>query len=579
MVTARIETTAFSQVVHKENKAALPPVAEVAERFANDHIQSGWRKKAFMASLRATGLMRYADKQRNKMLALAEAGENPFDNESIAADFTGIYPQMSFSALLTYSEMNYVHRAAALAHAALCFRAKLLDGDANFLLPRETKTTMARYLNVFGRTCTPYYHNRKWCKDLKHKADSNFIVVSINSHYYKLQVIDENGELYPVTAIAQALEKMITEVAQLKPGLPFGTLTAALDKSHENILLATDPKSDAAIHTLNDALFLLAIDPSNEPADKNQAACNLHVGNYQNRDYRKSLQIIACANGYAGATFGLFGGIEGAMCNSFINWVVTDTHKHHDQIETVCLPFQKINFNQSYTCWSAAYLQKLDDRIAGHRANFPQIIDIAGIGSSEITAHGLSVDATVHAAIHLAWQRQYGKHPFVHNFADMRHLRFGSITRYLTTTPEMKSLALHATRESLKAAVSSHSTKVRSIKKINHAAHYAYFYFLQAPGFKKYLFLVFCALFVPQVKRQLLSPDIWASHIPAFPGVACVSRFGIRFPRLRKNALTFHYSVHDHHITVCITSKTGSAPVYDVAENFQNALKQLLLLS
>jgi hypothetical protein len=65
---------------------------------------------------------------------------------------------------------------------------------------------------------------------------------------------------------------------------------------------------------------------------------------------------------------------------------------------------------------------------------------------------------------------------------------------------------------------------------------------------------------VPDIFRKYISPNIWASNIPALPGINCVGRFEIYFKMARKDCLTGRYLLVPDHIKICFSSNERRFP-------------------
>ena len=100
---------------------------------------------------------------------------------------------------------------------------------------------------------------------------------------------------------------------------PYGLITANMAKSTAGIFYADNP--DESVKTIDEAIFLIAIDTKGYPADENAAAQDINIRNNHNRDYRKSLQLVVLQNGYSGATCNFFAGVEGVLAARFASWI------------------------------------------------------------------------------------------------------------------------------------------------------------------------------------------------------------------------------------------------------------------
>ena len=109
--------------------------------------------------------------------------------------------------------------------------------------------------------------------------------------------------------------------------------------------------------------------------------------------------------------------------------------------------------------------------------------EVEAIGRDGIKQLRVGPDAFFHVAAHLAYYEKFKKVPAVHNFADMRGVRFGSITRYLARPTRWSSSC--ATRPGPRCSKQSMRTKaIAVIKSGDYPLHYAYFYLYSAGGLR-----------------------------------------------------------------------------------------------
>ena len=84
----------------------------VFKRFAELAISGRRKKNFFLKSLKLLGITSFAEKSRQKMIALAERGINPFDIDTVPNIFSGVYPEFSFSILFDKTSDPIAQRAA-----------------------------------------------------------------------------------------------------------------------------------------------------------------------------------------------------------------------------------------------------------------------------------------------------------------------------------------------------------------------------------------------------------------------------------------------------------------------------------
>jgi hypothetical protein len=73
---------------------------------------------------------------------------------------------------------------------------------------------------------------------------------------------------------------------------------------------------------IRDALFVVALDPDESPRTANEAMFALHSGNFVNRWYDKSVQLVVFRNGVAGFVNNFLAGMTGTVGTNFVRIAV-----------------------------------------------------------------------------------------------------------------------------------------------------------------------------------------------------------------------------------------------------------------
>jgi hypothetical protein len=314
---------------------------------------------------------------------------------------------MSVSLLFEKSSGSIAQRAAKLVAATLEYRRSLLDHSLERETSGESVIDNYRNHNFFGRVANIRKTGLlKWVKDIKHRKDSSHIVVAVNGAYYKLDVIDGSAMMARERFCRISTRSCATEADKSAE-----TLWSADHEHHrwsEKIFYAD--KLDDSIRTIDEAIFLLAIDNGNVPADENEAAQDLHIRCHHNRDYRKSLQVVVLENGFSGATINFFAEIEGVFAARFASWVgsyasnMPQIVAEETSDDPVRLEFETIDFDEFP-------LRKIRDKIARYSCGLPLIKRIDAIGRNGIKQLNVSPDAFFHAAAHLAYYESSTEFP------------------------------------------------------------------------------------------------------------------------------------------------------------------------
>ncbi|HEY1360906.1 MAG TPA: choline/carnitine O-acyltransferase [Xanthobacteraceae bacterium] len=529
---------------------AFPAADSIFTKIAEDAIDSPLRRKLFLRALRLLGIVRSAESRRRQMMALAEQGMDPFDLRSIPiGPFVTILPETSFSILLERSNDPIAERAAKLLHAALQYR-QLTLGEA--LSEEAAAHDMRRHL--FGRVANLRKIGLRLTRSVKECSNSAHVVVAVNGAYYRLDVIDRNGSVFNPELLLHGIESILRAARQdSSPLKPYGLLTAHVSRpAAENFLAA---KLDESIRTIDDSILLLAIDDLKDPKNESEAAQDLHIRNYHNRDYRKALQLVVMRNGFSGAVFNHFAGIEGVTATQFASWLASYANGMPQIAATGDIGQEQVKLEFASIDFGKLPIAKLEAGILRCVTNFSPFERIDALGKDAIKRLNASPDAFFHAAAHLAYYEKFGRIPFVHNFSDMRGVKFGFITRYLSTNPELVAFLQSQTRPALLRAFEAHKRLIREVKSGDNPIHHVIFYLFASVNLKAVIAGMLFTCFIPDFFKRYLSPDIWASNIPGLPGIHCVGRFGTLFSPARNGCLAGQYLLFPDHIKVCFVTR------------------------
>jgi hypothetical protein len=523
--------------------------------------------------------VRHAEERRLQLLAIAARGDNPYDADTASFRFLGVYPEISFSVLLEGNEADYLLRAAKLVYATLQFRRALLCDEIDKERHGDVIFDNSRYHHLFGRVVDIDRCGGRWNKQVRDVGNSRHIVVVVRGRFYPIQVLAENGEIID---LAELRSRLIAVVSRARDPnyVPFSVLTAAVTR--DTIELFNNCRSDPSIRIVDEALFVLAIDVDDYCKDDNEAANAIHIGGYRNRDYRKSLQLVVLASGRAGIVCNLFAGVEGVIATRFASWIAL-----HEQIlpevgngdpsETIDpLEFQGMR-NLPY----GSIVDILERKICKLICELPLIQRIDTIGKDRIKDLHVSPDGFFHAALHWSFNERFRRLPAVHNFADMRAVRYGSAIRYLSTTPQVAKFVAKPSRATLLQAAEAHRRRAVAVKSGNHPFHFVFFYYRNGSRTRALIALALMYIFVPDFIAKHRSPDVLASNVPGLPGIVCLGRFGVYFRYAGSNSLAGHYMLFPDHITICFTSNNcrilDSWQIHTSLSSAMTKMEELLL--
>ena len=98
---------------------------------------------------------------------------------------------------------------------------------------------------------------------------------------------------------------------------------------------------------LRDALFVVALDPDTSPRKANEAMFELHSGNFVNRWYDKSVQLVVFGNGVAGLLNNYLAGMTGTVGTNFVRIAVKNERLAGEETEDGGL---RCDINFTETC-------------------------------------------------------------------------------------------------------------------------------------------------------------------------------------------------------------------------------------
>ena len=508
--------------------------------------------------------------------------------------YSSIYcPEFSTTCILNdRGEEDPLRKASKLVVGALQFRQRVINHQLDQDHEGKKPLDMERYNHLFSRLLLTSLKDGTAVHEVVDVPASDYIVVAIDSIYYKLQVLF--GERIISTA---DLHKQLTDImgdareqlSRIKSDrFPFGLLTTVHDKTTVALLAELTRKAPQTMEQLNNGLFLLALDIHDRPQSWEKLGRTIHRQNFHNRDFRRSMQIIVAGNGQAGITGDPNAGIGGGFVARFLDELARSSQSlepelaqapaladklfHRLCFDFECSPAQK---EQLAALNKQIYSQFYDDDI-------DTIFRIEGSGKQEYAQLKVSADAAFHAALHLAFKRCFAKIPEIGNFIGLRSVQHGEIYRYNSTTPQMKNFAAAPSAQNLAAALEEHKTLIKRIKQADDELYQCqmllvtlYFRY-EISTFGCLFLLILLSLFIKNFSRRFVNQDMWVSHIPEFPGVALTGRPGVKLAFLQKPCFAGHYMIFDHHTTICFVTNPGRPSYYGVEAKFAATLRDSL---
>lgn len=451
---------------------------------------------------------------------------------------------------------------------------------------------MERYNYLFSRFLITSLKKGTAVHEVVDVPASDYVVIAIDSIYYKLQVI-RNQQIIATADLHKQLSDILSDardqLSKIKSDrFPFGLLTTIHNKATVALIDELTRKSPQTMEQLNNGLFFVALDIHDKPQSWEKLGRTIHRQNFHNRDFRRSMQIIVAGNGQAGITGDPNAGIGGGFVAKFLDELARDCRSLEPELSQPPSIdgslFQRLSFDFENSAAQTEQLAVLNKQVYSqfYDDSCDSIFRIDGSGKKEYAQLKVSADGAFHAALHLAFKRCFDKIPEIGNFIGLRSVQHGEIYRYNSTTPEMKKFVAAPSANNLAAALAEHKVLIKKIKQADDELYQCQMllvtlYFRYEISTLGCLFLlILLSLFIKNFSRRFVNQDMWVSHIPEFPGVALTGRPGVKLAFLQKPCFAGHYMIFDHHTTICFVTNPGRPSYYGVEATFAATLRDSL---
>lgn len=514
-------------------------------------IKSPLGKKIFLFLCRLWFSLFGISKFENRIRDCFARGENGY--EARYRRFPSIYcPEFSATLILnSTSDEDPIKKASLIIINTLKFRERALNNQLSPDHESGKPLDMDRYRFFFSRLLISRIANGSLVNELVDVPASDYIIISIDGIYYKLQVLKDQ-KIIPlalmyeqVSRIAEDAKEQLAQSADNR--IPFGLLTVFHNKKSVNLLNKLCDKSQQDLEIINNGLFFLAIDTRERPPTLEKLSRTIHRQNFHNRDYRRSMQIVVLGNGQVGVIGDPSAGIGGGFVGRFLDELKNGCEELAAEA-VVMAPlsgetlFSRLALHSDQVPRYQAQLAAL--RRQAEAPLYPDdhdtVFRLVGVGKKNFSQYAVSLDGVFHAALHLAFKNCFSKMPVVGNFIGLRSIQHGEIYRYSASTPEMTKFATTPTAETLKNALQAHKDLIKKNKKgtdpfyqIQMLLITMYFRY-EIGSFCFVSILILLSIAIEKYTRSVTSQDMWVSHIPEFSGVSLTGRPGVRLSFLKR---------------------------------------------
>lgn len=457
--------------------------------------------------------------------------------------------------------LNPIERAATLVCAARSLWEDIITGKLEPDRYGDQVLEMGQYPNLFS-TCLIFDGKRP---RIFKSINVSQVVVVIARRFFLLNISNLGSE----TALEQlkdAFSKLVLltrekgfENFELSPGI----LTSASNKTQQKAFsrLQRFPINRESLAILRHSFLTLCLDFDLEPSSYTEAAKIGHIGNFGNRWFHSSLQLVVFGNAKAGT-----------ICN-FSTYLDGNTMMRGSaelQRRAAAYP---INNGKSKTFvslnkptelqWKVhrSIIQQAQRDVQLVKDNQPATFEIKNIGKKFLTDHKITPVPAFILALQMTANHFAGKMVKIIQFLSMSKYRCMDRVNAMVTTPEVNRFVEYMEQEDMqrdeakkllhKAIESQNQECRRSRQYLLVPAMFTLFLRSKRGLGRLYIMLVAAIAYIPlKILGLIKSPkcEVPVSHPEIYPEIPIVGRPGIRLPYVKYFSL--NYQILDDKIII-----------------------------
>lgn len=481
-------------------------------------------------------------------------------------------------------------RAATLLIGA----RSLCDDVFSGTLPPDTfrgeMLEMGQYPNLFATSLVIENTEARMFKS------TNFddIIVALGGRFYQLHV-GHPGQDTTIEQVIQALGELVAKYtgAGLKPGEPApGLITSASNRTQFNAFhqMETDPDSQRSLQALRHSLLTVCLDLEHEPASDAEAMRLGHSGNYANRWFHSSLQLVVFGNGKACV-----------ICNftCYLDGNIMMRGAAEIQQRAAACPLQSETLQTAPPLPEPTPLSwRIDPKIYEQVKkdidiffdDQPATFEIDGIGRRFFNERKLSPIPVFMLALTMAGKRLTGKTPSVTQFLTMSRYRCMDMTTANISAPEVLACADYLSGENpepaqaeqlIRQAIAAQENVARQARSSLNLFGVLNLHIRAMHGLRRHfsgiLFTLINLLLQKLGYYKPLERQILVSHPEIYPQLPLVGRPGVRIPYARLFGL--HYQIFENRIVLTyMPSRKWTTPNVELTAVIRASLEKIQAL-
>lgn len=454
-------------------------------------------------------------------------------------------------------DITPIERAATLIVAARKFYGELMSGKLPPDKYEQQILEMGQYPNLFSTT--QIINNGK-VSLFKSKKISQITVI-FNGRYF-LVSLDEPEENLSVKKIKDLLNEIVNNTkAQNTDYNSPGLLTCAKNKTQIKIFqeFSNIDINKKALNKIKHSFLTLCLDLNFLPKSDAESARIAHVGNYQNRWYHSSLQIVIFGNSKTSFICNFSNSISGnvmmragAEIQKRALDVIVDDHE----------VYSKKIFSIDELKWKVKneWLNIAEKDVKPIMDDQESTFEINSIGRNYFYSQNIKSIPAFIIALQMTIKKLTGNNLKITQFLAMSKYRYMDLTTTVVTTPEVLKFTDIVQNNSTKKqltyyfnqAIVSQINKIKNARSSLHILGICMLFIKSLKGFRltyvKGLFVITNIMLRLSKFFKNNAREVIVSHPKIYDEVTIVGRPGIKIPYVKNFGL--HYQIFEEKIVI-----------------------------
>ena len=393
---------------------------------------------------------------------------------------------VSINANFVFSFINngrsQTKEASILIYKSLVYKRLLDQEQISPALLRGKPLCMSQSRYLFSTTRVPKQNIDSvispYSKELPGPSPHKHILVSHNSRFFKLYVLDGQNIPYDPETIEKSLKSIISNSQENIPeGERFGYLTTMPREEwakNYNEIIGLNKENKKTMEDIQNSLFSVSLDNST-PEIKGEVVDLLLHGDGGTRWFDKSISLIVFKNGQSGINCEHCG-LDGTMVVDFVNFIRDDNN-----LKIV----KKVPFNKNPDCSdiNLTLNKNINNKIIDAKSKFDDHVKSLmtehlshnKFGSDTIKTFGVSPDSFVQLALQLAFYKKRGFLGTTYESISTRQFEHGRTEAMRVVTPQMLNFvktvesndSISSKKEAIKNAASAHIERIKECQSGN----------------------------------------------------------------------------------------------------------------